>query len=414
MSKHFAYLTQHDEADFFQKVASDQAESRMPLASTSIMKTAMQNLLEGMTFEKVAARLDRDIYILKTAGASGMNLGMQKRANAYIDQLVDQCEMTPEEFDQIFEKVAGEAIMGDLVVAQAHLSEGLDDDGLAWLNGELTKIGAELTELALMEKEAFLGALRAIGGGVAKLIGRAGAATGRGVATAAKGVANLPGKAISRIRDVRVERGISGLAQTKKNLDLAQNAQRTLQVAGRGGGLRSTFNQGKIESLQAQAASKKEKLDKLIAKQHAGRGITADVAKPPPIPAAALKPKASATATAPKAPTSSTPAPKPDAKLPSTEGADAAAKAANPPAAPKADAPPPTVAKDTHADDLNMNVAKGEGATLKGAWGKMRDGGWKSLDGAEKQKLINAGLATVVGGRVITGHGILTGGEGII
>jgi hypothetical protein len=82
--------------------------------------------------------------------------------------------------------------------------------------------------------------------------------------------------------------------------------------------------------------------------------------------------------------------------------------------APKTEAPPPSAAKDTKADDLTLNATKGEGPTLKGSWEKMRDGGWKSLSGEEKQKLINAGVATVVGGRVITGHGILTGGEGII
>lgn len=44
----------------------------------------------------------------------------------------------------------------------------------------------------------------------------------------------------------------------------------------------------------------------------------------------------------------------------------------------------------------------------------MRDTGWGSLSGDEKQKLINAGLAGVVGHRVVMGKGALTGGEGII
>lgn len=394
MNKHFAYLTQHDEADFFQKVANEQAESRIPAASRTMMKTAMQNLLEGVTFEKVAARLDRDIYILKTAGESGMNMGMQKRAGAYIDQLLEQCEMTPEEFDQIFEKVAGEAIMGDLVVAQAHLSEGLDDDGLAWLNGELTKIGAELTELAMLEKEAFLRTIRAVGGGIGKLIGRGAGAAGAG----ARAVGRLPGRAVEGVRNMRISRGLERLKSTEKALDAARNAERTLQAAGKGKSLGATYQAGKVESLAAQAKSQKAKIDSLIAKQHAARGIKQDVAKPPPIPT-----KASKEVVAPSTPKTNAPT------------APAAPKAEVPKAeAPKAEVQAPPASASAPADDLRLNATKGEGPTLKGAYEKARDKGWKALDPAEKQKLINAGVATVVGGRLILGHGILTGGEGLI
>jgi hypothetical protein len=406
MSKHFAYLTQHNEADFFQKVANEQAETRLPKASSSIVKTAMQNLLEGVTFEKVAARLDRDILILKTAGESGMNLGMQKRASAYIDQLLEQCEMTPEEFDGIFEKVSGEAIMGDLVVAQAHLSQDLDDDGLAWLNGELTKIGAELTELAVMEKEAFFRALRAMGGGIGKLLGRG----AEGIGMGAKAVARLPGRAIEGIRDYRITRGIEGLKNTEKALDKVRNVERGLQAAGKSKSLNATYQAGKAESLAAQAKAQKGKVDKLIAKQHAARGVTMDTPKPPPIPAAAKMPKAPKAS--PKVEATKVEAPKASTKV----EAPSAAKPAEAPA-PKAGEgqaePPPKTPAASAADDAQFNATKG-GVTLKGAYEKVRDKGWKALEPAEKQKLINAGLATVVGGRVILGHGILTGGEGII
>jgi hypothetical protein len=405
------------------------------------MKTAMQNLLEGVTFEKVAARLDRDIHILKTAGESGMNMGMQKRAGAYIDQLLEQCEMTPEEFDQVFEKVAGEAIMGDLVVAQAHLSEGLDEDGLAWLNEELTKIGAEMTEGAIMEKKAFLGALLAGGR----------AAIGVGARAVAGKAAAIP----SAIRAGRIARGTKALAKTEAAVAKQHAGIAALKAKGKGGGMREAYREGAAKHLSAKTDKIRSKIGDLEKKQLSseaaklkGFGITPKGAPKTPSPnvdspSSLMKVKGSqkskggfsgpavpgkqatndffdaapagkdmtrsapkAPAAAPKAPAAAPKAPDAAPKAPDAKGGDPelAAKTISPGSAPG------------KADDL-ANAAAGEGAvgaTLKGSWEKMRDGGWKSLSGEEKQKLINAGVATVVGGRVLTGHGILTGGEGII
>jgi len=442
MNKHFAYLIQSDESDFFQKVAGEQAESRRPPASTSMMKTAMQSLLEGVTFEKVAARLDRDIHILKTAGASGMNMGMQKRAGAYIDQLLEQCEFEPNEFDQIFEKVAGEAIMGDLVVAQSHLSQDLDDDGLAWLDGELTKIGAELTELAMLEKEAFLGAaLRAIGAVGKAVVGRGAKAVGRGIAAPFRGVASLAGKTPGAIRDFRIARGTKSLAKTEAALAKARTAQTAMRAQGKGSGVMGAGRDAGVKSLEGSVEKTRAKLQQLGSKKMQAEGGRL-VAGANPASAkgntwttlkAQTPPKASPKVESPSAPRPTQPSKSLDSpgdrteidaaqkrfqernktKVPAT-GGDEAAKAA---AKPKTDTPsnvPAPAPKGSGADDLSMNATKGEGVTMKGSYEKLRDKGWKALDSAEKQKLINAGIATVVGGRVVLGHGVLTGGEGIV
>lgn len=454
MNKHFAYLTQNDEANFFQKVANEQAESKMPSASVSIMKTAMQNLLEGVTFEKVANRLDRDIYILKTAGESGMNMGMQKRAGAYIDQLLEQCEMTPEEFDHLFEKVSSEAIMGDLVAAQAHLSQGLDDDGLSWLNGELTKIGHELTEFAIFEKEAFLGALlrggkalfsgaRAAGAVGKAAVGAKMLRAGEGLAGAARAVGRVPGaiaaKGGAAIRDFRLARGAKALERTEGAIAKNELAASKLREAGKGGGMREAFREGQAKSLRESSAKIQDKMKGVATKkmQAEGGNLVSKGSNP-----MGDKPNTWTTMRAKEAPKAAPKVESPSAPKPTTKpavdapsaAAEGAARAAKPPsapkpakseapAAPKTKEPKPDMGADEaargggKADEVaesQMNAAKGEGITLKGSYEKMRDQGWKALSSAEKQKLINAGVATVVGGRVVTGHGLITGGEGII
>jgi hypothetical protein len=259
-----------------------------------------------------------------------------------------------------------------------------------------------------MEKEAWLGALRAIGGGIAKLVGRGAAAAGRGISTAAKGVASLPGEAVHGIRNIRISRGLDAVKKTETALMKARGAQASLQAAGKG----STYRSGVADSYAKQLESKREKVKGLIAKQHEARGVTKGA--PPPIPDAAKRPKATAPVAEAKPPATPS-APKPSApKAGDPIAASKASEAAKPKTTAPETPPPSTAGAAGKADDLTMNVTKGEGATLKSSWTKLRDGGWKSLDGAEKQKLINAGLATVVGGRVILGKGILTGGEGII
>jgi hypothetical protein len=421
MSKHFSYLTQNDEADFFQKVANEQAESRMPVASVPIIKTAMKNLLEGVTFDKVASRIDRDIHILKTAGAYGMNLGMQKRAGAYIDQLYDQCEMTPEEFGQLFDKVASEAILADMAAAREHLESISDPGAMAWVDGELAKIGRDLTEGALMEKDAFLGLARAGLAGLGRLIGTGARSAGRGALTVGKvvaspvtGTAKLIAKAPQAIRNVRIGLAERALAKTKAAIGPAEAAIAKREALGKGTAFRSGMVdsmkkqvpelEGKIQRLQAKSidAATKRQL-KTDAKDLKGFGVKPGIGVKAPAPhstgsesaqagadAAATAAKPSGGGLVPALAASSIPSKADDAaKL---KGADTAAKGA----------------------DTATDIAKTESVTLKGSYDRMRDKGWKNLLPEEKQKLINAGVATVVGGRVLTGHGLVTGGEGII
>jgi hypothetical protein len=397
MNKHFAYLTQNDEGAFFQKVANDLAESRTPPASIPIVKTAMKNLLEGNTFDKIASRLDRDLYIIKTAGECGMNLGMQKRAGAYIDQVVEQCEMTSDEFDHLYEKVASEAILIDLSAARDHLSTGLSPELQPWLDGELAKIGHELTEGALMEKEALV---RAIGGALKGLLGHGGAAVkavAKAPGKAVGGVRNLVDKGVQGVRNWRIDRGMKSLAKTEQALANAEGSLAKLKAQSPTKNFR--IREGIIEGMKGGQAATKSKVEALTNKNLAKYSPKAAPASAPTTAGAASGSTEAATAAKPPKPKRQPKAKTPKAEVPKTEASGAAAD--------------PAAKAEGVSDDVAA-AAAGGGVTMKGAYEKARDKGWGALTGPEKQKLINAGVATVVGGRVILGHGILTGGEGIV
>jgi len=432
MNKHFAYLIQHDDADFFQKVANEQAEARRPIASQSIMKTAMQNLLEGATFEKIASRLDRDIGILKSAGESGMNCGMQKRAAAYMSQLNEQCELSGKQYAQIFDKVAGAAILGDMQAAYDHISDSIDPSLHPWLKNEIQKVGFDLSRQAAMEKKAItlpgvgellsgeikagLSGARAIrlGSAEAAAIAKATARETAAAARVAKGGEKL--KAIEETALEAEANRLKGLKPTKGSVgeafrgsQLAKNMKAQADAP------------AQLSKLQAEAARLKAfKPDPgHQAAFHASQTAKNDaaIAALSPKPKPATPPKAVAPKP-PKAPKVDTAAPKADAVKAEAD----AARAAKPAEAPAAESPAPkekpTKAEGDVVDEAEGGLnAKGGDAgdvTLKGSWGKFRDGGWKSLSGDEKQKLINAGAVAIVGGRVVTGHGIVTGGQGII
>lgn len=203
MHDHFAYLLEEPTRDFFQKIANDEAGPRanQPAPMT---KTASAVRPPATAFEKVAGRLDRDLGILKEAGACGVNGGMQHRANAYIDVLLSHTDLTPVEFGEVFDKVAATAIETDLHAAYGQLCDGLPEHEHHLVDEVLIKVGMELTELAMLEKEAFIGlaarGLMALGRRAIPALARGGAAVGRGAGAAARGagaVARGAGRALS-------------------------------------------------------------------------------------------------------------------------------------------------------------------------------------------------------------------------
>jgi hypothetical protein len=165
MNKHFSYLLEDDAGDFFQKTSCQQAERvdkvRVPRPEPEVFQ---KQASEESGFEKVANRLSSDLYIIKTAGVCGMDLGMSKRACAYVDRVMADVEMTEEEFDFFFDKVAAESILIDIEAARNQIGELVDFDKVAMqtIDYELAFVGYQMSKLAEMEKEAFLAGAKAL------------------------------------------------------------------------------------------------------------------------------------------------------------------------------------------------------------------------------------------------------------
>jgi len=191
MNKHFSYLLDEQSDSFFQKVAMRQAEQvhrvRVPRPEPEPIE---KQASAPSDFEKIAGRIDRDLYILKTAGPCGFNGGMTKRADAYIDVLLTNNNLSIEEFGEIFDKVAAESIEGDLQAAYEQACSQLPEDEHWIVEQTLAKVGHQMTEYALLEKQAIAAAAGRLLLGGAKRLG--GLMSGAGT-TAAKMRASAAG-----------------------------------------------------------------------------------------------------------------------------------------------------------------------------------------------------------------------------
>jgi len=417
MTDHFSYLYEDDAGDFFQKQACEAADEALPRAD-EIVKTASAPTADAYSFEKVAARLEQDLFILKTAGPCGIDMGMNKRAAVYMDHIIDECDMDVEQFDSLFDKVAAEAIQTDLAAAKAELYKLAGDDIIlqAAIDEEINFIGFNMAKLANMEKEALIGAARAMlaagraggksalrraGTAIRKAPGQATRATGRAVAAPFKGVARAGRGIASKYRQARI-----GLAERRLS-----STNRALK----GGFARKGTEGSKAfrKSLQETRGKAQGNLGKLM--------------KDPKYQAAAQTRRTSAKARKAKQGAKADKS-KADMAADAKKGQEGAGAAANLPKDPKVNTPAktkdPSKTKDKASNDQKSpgkdseraagETADGAGVTLSGSAKKMRDSGWGSLSGEEKQKLINAGVVGAVGHRMIMGKGAITGGEGIV
>jgi hypothetical protein len=476
MRDHFSYLVDDDAGAFFQK-AANRAATPASRAPVPMAKTAS----EAPAFEKIAARLDRDIEIIKVAGACGINGGMMRRADAYIDRLLNvESDVSPEEFGEIFDKVAASAIMGDLESAFAELTAGVDPELHHVVERTLAKIGSDMTSLAMLEKEAILGAIargagRLFARGAVKEEIAAGRAIAKGMAgrsavragEAAKGIgAQAAGKA--RSLATRVGEGAKGLgrefrvgrqgammearAKTTANLAKARgiaaaggpNALRAGDAARsleRGVGVRPgapasrEFMAGASKDLEKGMAKTKASLTpKPAGGAAAPANTTAARTAPPSAPAASQAKAIKAEGEAAKAQSDAADAArikdgpdKPKGKgkpelsvLPGGKADNDNLKGTGtdgPAPKPKVDEPsaPKPKAEGGGTTPPPPGGAEDKPAGFMDAWKKATGGaGWKGLSAAEKGALIRGGVTGAVVYRAMTGHGVVTGGQGLV
>lgn len=409
MNKHFAYLFEDDQNEFFQKAAEEEAQS--VVAKAMAITKAPIGLLEKQAnspFEKLASRIDQDLYILKTAGSCGTNLGMIKRAEAYVDRLFlnDDRVFTEDEFDILFDKIATAAILADIESAKEELKKEAAPELHRVIDREVNTIGQDLVRFSHMEKEAFGAAARAIGGLVSKVGPRAaargaasagakgatrgaiagGKSVGRALSAPFRAVGSAVGGTVSKIRDARLRKATSDFSKVRSRMQAAQSIKNP------------DVKKGVMDSLTKQRAAADKKLSQRVDAGWGGEKFNPKKYK--------KKNPAAATQKATELKTIKGESGRSRAQ----QEAAAAAKPAKAPEPP----PKPSTAAGA-ADDVAM-AAKDAPAktTVSEAWKAFQEKGWKGLSPTEKNKLMQAGAGGLVGYRALTGSGALTGGEGLI
>lgn len=407
MSDHFSYLIDDDAGAFFQKVACEDAEAVLDVRPVVLQSEPMEKKASAMThFEKIASRLEYDLGILKTAGSFGLNLGMSKRASAYLETILERVDLEPEEFTQVFDKVAATAIETDLTEAYRVITEQTSEDCHPWIEQEIAKIGFDMATEAELEKQAFLGALirggrtlaggaRSVGSHALRESGRRAAELSRGAARQAKRPFVATGKGIKeqagrlgKWHGKRHERNVAKLTKMEQS-------PRHLRNLGREKGFRKAWAEGKQKSI----ISQKGKAYEGIAKQEQ-KAWTKAKKRMGMKEQTGLKPediKAPTTAPTPGAPQAGAPAAAQETKAIQTqrqtqEGLDAARKAAEPPKLKRKAGNPPG------GGDTPVNPPEAP----KGVIDKLKKGGWESLSTGEK---IQAGAGAYLGGKMLFGEG---------
>lgn len=221
MSSHFDYLIEDDAQDFFQKVAEERAVSSIerdrPSVALETVKTA--SVEEPQTgFEKIAMRLDRDIEIIKMAGATGPEFGATMRGLNYLSKVAMEAQISSDEYYEVMGKVAYETLNTDMAEARAQLRLVHAEEDWDEVDVELGKVAFEI--LDGMPKEAF--GARALTGAAKMLRGATAASGAKGIRALGKpsvadrvrsGAGNLKGYADRGFSAAgRAVKGVGGVA----------------------------------------------------------------------------------------------------------------------------------------------------------------------------------------------------------
>ena len=455
MNRHFSYLFDDVSAGYFQKIACQEAESLHGVRARTPEPKPLEKTAAPMSdFEKIASRLDRDIGIIKSAGAIGTSFGMCKRAEFYIETSLNNANLSADEFSEFFDKVAASAIETDLNASWSELSSECPEDMLPWLEWEMSKVGFDMASQATLEKQAIVAAIgrgltglirgtsqaRAGGAALKAVAGEGARQAAGGVAQAGRWAAGLPGRTVTRIKGVKGAlgaRGASrrmgelkadiasirgkGVAQTAARKNLAQ--QYKAQVERRAGGLQASqaagakLPEGGIPIRKADQAflAKDQRRQAALSRPKGGK------APEPPPPGKPPGTTAEGTTTSTTKEVSAAKARQSEmgAEKAREEAASAAsgggAKPTPPPVAggPK---PPPTP-KTAPPESPPQPAPPPEIAAKPGirdSWNKWQKDGWSSLGPAEKRSLYQGGAMAAIGYRTVTGKGAITGGEGLI
>ena len=397
MTDHFAYLIQDKDTSFFAEPDPVETEKVASFASRAAPTP------DG--------DLRMDLDFIKRASPGGIGFDLTMRGFEYFCKTAESSDLTDAETGELFDKVAAFSIENDLEAARQSLyAEADTDDERVYVDDELRKVGASLSEAALLEKVAIMAALRHAGralGHVTKKPFATAKAFGGGAAKAPVGYKLRSGQEAAKRRIT----GIKG--------DIASS--RAKMLGERKAGLSKRF--AKIKALKAtspgtaaMAAQRLQAKSKLLgAKQTAAqaesgylkrlsgerKGGSLGTAKK-------RAQRASAAISGSPSAAKATPIEKAK-KTTETAGVAPAAKGET---KPKGGAEARLTAATEKAREGGrgaLEAATGGAVAIKDSVKKLFNQGWGSLSGSEKARVVGAGAGTVAGTRALSGRDVITG-----
>jgi len=384
MSKHFAYLMDDDSSNFFQKLACEEADRDLLPATAPL--PLVEKIAAAKGIDKVAARVDRDIQIVKTAGVSGHNFGSIRRGLNYIDGLVQREQFSVESAGTVFDKVASAAIEHDLSIIEHDLRGMVGHEYNEWVDNTVADIGLDLVKAAALDKEALIGVVRAFK-----------ATKGLSGASRARAVAKAPGQSF---KQWRTEAAVAKRGKAAKKLNRATRKAQT-SVLSSAKEMRTArkikdpaIQRSVMPGIKTQAAKDAAKHQKRIQKASDAHSKRQAKVQQREAIESGRKPAAKPKDTKQLSDKIETAQGKMETGR--SQAKDKAADAAKGGKPSKAE-PPKTEPGKTKAN------AGGEKETgMLDSLGKLRDKGWKNLSPAEKNKVLQAGAGAYVAKETLT------------
>ena len=384
MNKHFAYLVDDNDSEFFQKLACDEAERSITVPATT-PQLEVEKIAAATEMQKVAARADLDIQIIKTAGQSGFNFGTISRSLDYIDGLIYKDRLDDENAGDLFDKVAASAIDHDLSIVHSHLLKLAGEEFRPWVDQVVAAAGADLVKAAAMDKEALIGVVRAL----KAAHGAFKATKGLGAATRIKAAVKAPGQSFKKWRTqaavAKRGKAASKLRRAVGKAEMARGAQEAKIRAAKGikdTAVRRSVLPGVEAKAQSTAAKKGAKISK------AQEGMAGRQAK--------LEKRQAIEAGGKPAETVGARAQKQTAEVSKTK--NIAAEGGRSQAATKAGQ-----AAKKKETTIDKDKLEGAEATYGGSLAKLRDKGWKNLSPDERNKVLQAGAGAYIAKETLTG-----------
>ena len=438
MSQHFDYLLDDASRTFFQKVAEERAAvpgRRDRAGSAAAARPTEKTASARSAIEKLAGEIETDLYILRSAGPIGCNLGMTKRALAHLGRLADDPRIVahPGVVPDLFDKVAAAAVDADLEAATAQLCALAPAGDQGRVRAELAKIARELVVGMVAAQQEITKV--AAGLGLAGL-GRAGriAETLRGAESAARGVAGAAEGGLARLgrqwrarsalnarsQVSQIGKEIEGTRAARQGIEASRGQMKPQQFAQEVGANKAVAAGQQQQYARAQAAYAGRR-GAAVAKSPAAGAVQAPTAAAPrsagaPTPTPAT-PRPTPTPTAAPPPRTSAPAPSTASSARSeaerkfskvTGGKFDAAKPAKGPQAPQP-TPPKESGAEADAGARSPEGEENEGGSAMDALKKLHTSGWSSLKPHEKNKLITGGVGIVGAHRLLTGRDLISG-----